>query len=674
MAITKSSLKKSKSSKALPKKKVLMKKPLKRVGSTLSTNGRKAVLPFAPTKLKLLRPVPSDIEIAQAGKLKSILQIAAELGIRENELELFGPYKAKVKLEILDRLAKRPNGKYIDVTAITPTPLGEGKTTTTVGVSQALGAHLGKRVITVIRQPSQGPTFGIKGGAAGGGYSQIIPMEDFNLHLTGDIHAITAAHNLCSAALDARVMHESMQDDEKLFNALCPPDKQGNRKFSPSMLRRLKKLGIDKTDPNELTPEERSRFARLDIDPNGIQWRRVIDVNDRFLREVQVGLGKDEAGFEHRSGYDITVASEIMAILALTTSLADMRDRLGRMVVATSKKGEAVTAEDLGVAGALTVLMKDAIKPNLMQTLEGTPAFVHAGPFANIAHGQSSIIADKIALKLADYVVTESGFGADIGMEKFFDIKCRYSGLIPQVVVLVATVRALKMHGGGPKVVAGKPLAPEYTDENLDLLRAGLGNLQHHIRNARRFGVNVVVAVNSFATDTPAEVEMIRQAAIEAGAEDAAVCTHWMDGGKGAVALAEAVIKAAEKPANFQFLYPLEMPIKEKIETICKEIYGADGVDYLPEAEAKIELFNKLGLDKLPMCMAKTHLSLSHDPALKGVPKGFRVPIRDMRASVGAGFLYPLLGEMRTMPGLPTRPVFYDVDLDLETGKVVGLF
>ncbi|NTU57242.1 MAG: formate--tetrahydrofolate ligase, partial [Anaerolineales bacterium] len=393
-----------------------------------------------------------------------------------------------------------------------------------------------------------------------------------------------------------------------------------------------------------------------------------------FLREIQVGLGKEELGHEHRSGFDITVASEIMAILALTTDLADMRDRLGRMVVATDKKGQAVTAEDLGVAGALTVLMKDAIKPNLMQTLEGTPAFVHAGPFANIAHGQSSIIADRIALKLADYVVTESGFGADIGMEKFFDIKCRYSGLIPQVVVMVATVRALKMHGGGPKVVAGKPLAPEYTDENLDLLRAGLGNLQHHIKNAKRYGVNVVVAVNSFATDTQAEVHLIRESALEAGAEDAVVCTHWMDGGKGAVALAEAVIKAAEKPTNFQFLYPLEMTIKEKIETICKEIYGADGVDYLPEAEAKIELFTKLGFDKLPLCMAKTHLSLSHDPALKGVPKGFRIPIRDIRASVGAGFLYPLLGEMRTMPGLPTRPVFYDVDLDLETGKVLGLF
>jgi formyltetrahydrofolate synthetase len=629
---------------------------------------------FKATKLKLRHPVPSDIDIAQEADIKPIAQVAEEIGIQAGELEFYGPYKAKVKLEILERLKGRPDGKYIDVTAITPTPLGEGKTTTTVGLSQALGAHLGKKVMTVIRQPSQGPTFGIKGGAAGGGYSQIIPMEDFNLHLTGDIHAITAAHNLCAAALDTRMMHEAQQDDAKLFDALCPPDKQGKRRFSPTMLRRLKKLGFNKTDPNELTPDERSRFARLDIDPNGVTWRRVIDVNDRFLREISVGLGKEEQGFEHRSGYDITVASEIMAILALTTSLKDMRERLGAMILATDKKGNAVTAEDLGVAGAMTVLMKDAIKPNLMQTLEGTPAFVHAGPFANIAHGNSSIIADKIALKLADYVVTESGFGADIGMEKFFDIKCRYSGLIPQVVVIVATVRALKMHGGGPKVVAGKPLAPEYTDENLELLKKGLPNMEKHIQNALKFGINVVVAVNSFASDTPAEVELIRKAAIEAGAMDAVICTHWMEGGKGTVALAEAVVKAAEKPTQFKFLYPLDLSIKEKIETICREIYGADGVDYLPEAEEKIKLYTKLGFDKLPLCMAKTHLSLTHDPSLKGVPKGYRIPIRDVRASVGAGFIYPLLGEMRTMPGLPTRPVFYDVDLDLETGKVLGLF
>ena len=663
---------KTKSKAQKPAKKAVVKKKVVAKKAAPAKNN------FTPTKLKLLRPVPSDIEIAQAGKLKPITQIANELGIRENELELYGPYKAKIKLEILERLKNKPNGKYIDVTAITPTPLGEGKTTTTVGLSQALGALLGRKVITAIRQPSQGPTFGIKGGAAGGGYSQVIPMEDFNLHLTGDIHAITASHNLVSAALDARVMHEKTQDDEKLFNALCPVNKKGERHFSPTMLRRLKKLGITKTNPNDLTPEERSLFARLDIDESTITWRRVIDINDRFLREIEVGRGKDEAGFEHKSGYDITVASEIMAILALTTDMEDMRERFGRMVVATNKRGEAVTAEDLGVAGAVTVLMKDAIKPNLMQTLEGTPATVHAGPFANIAHGQSSIIADRIALKLVGkdgFVVTESGFGADIGMEKFFDIKCRYSGLIPQVVVMVATVRALKMHGGGPKVVAGKPLAAEYTDENLDLLRAGLPNLERHIQNALKYGVNVVVAVNSFATDTKAEVELIREAALKMGAMDAVVSTHWADGGKGAKALAEAVIRAADKPSKFEFLYPLDTTtIKEKIETIAREIYRADGVDYSPEAEEQIVRYTRLGFDKLPMCMAKTHLSFSTDATKKGAPTGFRIAVREIRASAGAGFLYPILGDMRTMPGLPTRPVFYDVDLDLKTGKVVGLF
>ncbi|MDP1713984.1 MAG: formate--tetrahydrofolate ligase [Anaerolineales bacterium] len=679
MATKAKSTKKSARAKVKPKKTVAKKVIAKTLAAKKAVIKRaapaRAKMTFKPTKLKLVRPVPSDIEIAQAAKLKPILQIAEELGIRADELELYGPYKAKIKLEILDRLKNRPNGKYVDVTAITPTPLGEGKSTTMVGLSQALGAHLGKRVFTCIRQPSQGPTFGIKGGAAGGGYSQVIPMEDFNLHLTGDIHAITAAHNLTSAALDARVMHEKKQDDEKLFNALCPVDKKGNRKFSPTMLRRLKKLGINKTNPNDLTPEERSLFARLDIDESTITWRRVVDINDRMLREIQVGLGKDEVGFEHRSGYDITVASEIMAVLALTTDLEDMRERFGRMVVATNKRSEAVTAEDLGVAGAVTVLMKDAIKPNLMQTLEGTPAFVHAGPFANIAHGQSSIIADRIALKLADYVITESGFGADIGMEKFFNIKCRYSGLIPQVVVMVATVRALKMHGGGPKVVAGKPLAAEYTDENLELLRAGLPNLERHIQNALKFGVNVVVAVNSFATDTPAEVELVREAAMKMGAMDAVVSTHWADGGLGAKKLAEAVVKAAEMPSNFEFLYPLETTtIKEKIETIAREIYRADGVDYTPEAEEQIERYTRLGFDKLPMCMAKTHLSFSTDASKKGAPTGFRVSIREIRASAGAGFLYPILGDMRTMPGLPTRPVFYDVDLDLKTGKVVGLF
>jgi len=630
---------------------------------------------FQPIKINLRTPVPSDIEIAQEADIKPIMQVAEEVGLLLEELELYGNYKAKVKLDVLDRLKDVPDGKYIDVTAITPTPLGEGKSTTMVGLSQALGAHLGKRVFTCIRQPSQGPTFGIKGGAAGGGYSQVIPMEDFNLHLTGDIHAITAANNLLAAAIDTRMFHESQQSDEALFKRLCPPAKDGSRRFSGPMLRRLKKLGINKTNPDDLTSEEISRFARLDIDPESLTWRRVVDTNDRMLREITIGQGPKEMDFTRRTGYDITVASEIMAILALTTDLADMRERLGRIVIGTNHKGEAITAEDIGAAGAMTVLMKDAIKPTLMQTLEGTPAFVHAGPFANIAHGNSSIIADKIALKLADYVVTESGFGADIGMEKFFDIKCRYSGLIPNVVVLVATVRALKMHGGGPKVTAGKPLDKAYTEENLELLKAGLGNLQHHIKNALRFGIPVVVAVNSFADDTPAEVELVRKAAIEAGAEDAVVARHWMEGGAGAKKLAEAVVAACEKPSNFDFLYPLKgTSIKDKIETICKEVYGADGVEYYPEAEKNIELYTKLGFDELPMCMAKTHLSLSHDPALKGVPKGFVVPIRDIRASVGAGFLYPLLGEMSTMPGLPTRPVYYDVDVDLETGRVVGLF
>jgi methylenetetrahydrofolate dehydrogenase (NADP+) / methenyltetrahydrofolate cyclohydrolase / formyltetrahydrofolate synthetase len=647
-----------------------------------SPNGKNAkaakkVVKFTPTKLKLLMPVPSDIEIAQAGKVKPILQIAEEVGLKPTDLELFGPYKAKVHLNVRERLAKRPNGKYIDVTAITPTPLGEGKSTTMVGLSQALGAHLGHRVFTCIRQPSQGPTFGIKGGAAGGGYSQVIPMEDFNLHLTGDIHAITAAHNLMAAAIDARLLHERAQpDDEKLFNAFCPKDKKGERHFAECHLRRMAKLGFWADDPDQLTPEQKRALFRLDIDPNSLTWNRVIDVNDRMLRKIQIGLGDEEKGNERTTGYDITVASEIMAILALTTGLEDMRERLGRIVFGTNIRGEAVTAEDLGVAGALTVLMKDAIMPNLMQTLEGTPAFVHAGPFANIAHGQSSIVADQIALKLVGkdgYVVTESGFGADIGMEKFMDIKCRYSGLIPDVVVIVATIRALKMHGGGPKVVAGRPLDHAYTSENLELLEKGMPNMVRHIHNAKRYGVPVVIAVNSFKDDTEAEIELVRKYAVEAGAEGAYKCTHWMHGGKGAVELAEAVIKAAQKPKHFEFLYSLDISIKEKIETIAK-FYGAEGVDYSPEAEAKVELYTRLGFDKLPICMAKTHLSFTDKPEIKGAPTGFRVPIRDIRASAGAGFLYPLVGSMRTMPGLPTRPVFFDVDLDLKTGKVLGLF
>ena len=630
---------------------------------------------ITPTPLKLLDPVPSDIDIAQAATLKPIAQVAEEIGLLPEELELYGTHKAKVQLAVRDRLADRPNGKYIDVTAITPTPLGEGKTTTTVGLSQALGAHLGQTVLTCIRQPSQGPTFGIKGGAAGGGYSQIIPMEDFNLHLTGDIHAITAANNLLAAAIDVRMHHESYQSNERLFNALCP-EKKGVRQFSPVMFKRLKKLGIDKTDPNELTPEEISKFVRLDIDPDTITWRRVMDTNDRYLRGITIGKGGKEK-FERETGFDITVASEIMAILALTTSLADMRERLGNMVIGVSRSGDAVTADDLGAGGALTVLMKDAIKPTLMQTLEGTPALIHAGPFANIAHGNSSIVADQIALKLVGpngYVLTESGFGADIGMEKFFDIKCRYSGLIPNAVVLVATIRALKMHGGGPKVIAGRPLDQAYIEENLELLEAGCVNMVAHIENALRFGIPVVVAINKFKDDTDNEIALVRKIALAAGAEDAVMSNHWAEGGLGSIELGKAVMAACEKPGNFKFLYDLDLPIKEKIKIIAKTIYGADGVEFSPESEEQIATYTRLGFDKLPICMAKTHLSLSHDPLLKGRPSGFVVPIRAIRASVGAGFLYPLVGQMSTMPGLPTRPAFYDVDLDLETGRVVGLF
>jgi formyltetrahydrofolate synthetase len=623
-----------------------------------------------------VRRVPSDIEIAQSVTPIGIDRIATEAGILPGELEMYGRMKAKVHLSIRDRLKDAPSGKYVVVTAITPTPLGEGKTTTSVGLSQALGAHLGKRVFACLRQPSQGPTFGIKGGAAGGGYSQVIPMEDLNLHLTGDIHAITAANNLLAAAIDTRMLHENHQSDEALFDRLCPAKADGARRFSPVMLRRLANLGITKTDPNELTPEERSAFARLDIDPQSITWRRVMDTNDRMLRQITIGQGAEEKGMTRVTGFDISVASEIMAILALTTGLADMRARLGRMVIGMSRSGQPLTADDLGVGGALAVLMKDAIMPNLMQTLEGTPAFIHAGPFANIAHGNSSIVADQIALKLVGsggYVVTEAGFGADIGFEKFCDIKCRSSNLQPDCAVLVATVRALKMHGGGPKVTAGQPLDPSYTSENLELVRKGCANLIKMIENVGLFGIPVVVAVNRFQTDTEAEIELVRNIAVNAGAASAEASNHWAEGGAGAADLARAVVAACEKPHNFRFLYPVELSIKEKIELIVRKIYGGAGVTYLPEAEAKIDLYTRCGFDKLPMCMAKTHLSLSHDPTLKGAPSGFVVPVRDVRASVGAGFLYPLLGTMSTMPGLPTRPAYYDVDLDPETGAVVGL-
>ncbi|KAF2076991.1 hypothetical protein CYY_001700 [Polysphondylium violaceum] len=633
---------------------------------------------FVYPQLELLKPVPSDIDIASNVTPIHIAKIAKHYGILEDEVDQYGKYKAKVQLSIIDRLKDQEDANYVVVTGINPTPLGEGKSTTTIGLCQALGAHLKKTAFACIRQPSQGPTFGIKGGAAGGGYSQVVPMEEFNLHMTGDIHAITAANNLLAAAIDTRILHESTQSDAALFKRLCPEAKDGSRKFAPIMLGRLQKLGITKTNPNDLTQEEISKFVRLDIDPTLITWNRVLDTNDRFLRGITIGQGKEEERFQRKTNFDISVASEIMAVLALSTSLADMRERLGRMVVGPSKAGVPITADDLGVGGALTVLMKDAIMPTLMQTLEGTPVLVHAGPFANIAHGNSSIVADQIALKLAGkdgFVVTEAGFGADIGAEKFFDIKCRSSGLKPNCAVIVATIRALKMHGGGPKVVAGTPLDKAYTGENIPLLSEGVGNLAHHIKNLKKFGVGVVVAINRFSSDTDAEIDLLVSRSLEAGADSAVMTNHWEEGGKGAIDLAKAVQEACLKtqPENFKYLYPLDLSIKEKIETIAKEIYGADGVEYSAEAEKKIQLYTNQGFSNLPICMAKTHLSLSHDPEKKGVPTGFTLPIRDVRASIGAGFIYPLVGSMNTIPGLPTRPCFYEIDIDLKTGKILGL-
>ncbi|XP_070018465.1 formate--tetrahydrofolate ligase [Nicotiana tabacum] len=627
-------------------------------------------------KLEVVSPVPADIDIANSVEPLHISEIAQELNLNPQHYDLYGKYKAKVLLSVLDEVGGSQDGYYVVVGGITPTPLGEGKSTTTVGLCQALGAFLDKKVVTCVRQPSQGPTFGIKGGAAGGGYSQVIPMDEFNLHLTGDIHAITAANNLLAAAIDTRIFHESSQSDKALFNRLCPPNKEGKRKFCDIMFRRLKKLGIGKTAPEDLTPEEVNKFARLDIDPASITWRRVMDVNDRFLRKITVGQGPEEKGMVRETGFDISVASEIMAVLALTTSLTDMRERLGKMVVGNSKAGDPVTADDLGVGGALTVLMKDAINPTLMQTLEGTPVLVHAGPFANIAHGNSSIVADKIALKLVGpggFVVTEAGFGSDIGTEKFMNIKCRYSGLKPQCAVIVATVRALKMHGGGPDVTAGRPLDRAYVTENVALVEAGCVNLARHISNTKAYGANVVVAVNAFASDTEAELNAVKNAAFAAGAFDAVICTHHAHGGKGAVDLGIAVQKACENATQpLRFLYPLDIGIKDKIAAIAKS-YGADGVEYSEQAEKQIEMYSKQGFSNLPICMAKTQYSFSHEAAKKGAPSGFILPIRDVRASIGAGFIYPLVGTMSTMPGLPTRPCFYEIDIDTSTGKVIGL-
>lgn len=627
--------------------------------------------------LQPLTPVPSDIEISRAQTPKPVERLAEEIGLLPEELEAYGKSKAKVRLSLLDRLRTQPDGKYVLVAGITPTPLGEGKSTVTIGLVQALSAHLKLNSFACLRQPSQGPTFGVKGGAAGGGYAQVIPMEEFNLHLTGDIHAITAANNLVAAAIDARMLHEATQSDKALFNRLVP-SVNGIRKFSPIQISRLKRLGISRTDPASLTPQEVSKFVRLDIDPAKITWQRVVDTNDRFLRKITVGQASTEKGQIRETGFDIAVASEIMAILALADSLDDMRSRLARMVVGTSRSGQPVTAEDLGVSGALAVLMKDAIKPTLMQTLEGTPVFVHAGPFANIAHGNSSVLADKLALKLVGrdgFVVTEAGFGADIGMEKFFNIKCRASGLQPDVVVLVATIRALKMHGGGPNVSAGAPLPREYVDENLSLVEGGcLSNLRKQIQIAHLFGVPVVVALNVFKTDTQAEIDLMCRLAREGGASAAVPCHHWAQGGRGSLELAQAVSEAASKPSRFQFLYDIQSPIVEKIRTIAQRVYGADDIELSAEAKDKIEYYNEQGFGSLPICMAKTHLSLSHMPDKKGAPSGFVLPIRDVRASIGAGFIYPLVGTMSTMPGLPTRPCFYDIDLDPVTEEITGLF
>ncbi|KAL0864514.1 hypothetical protein Bca101_043632 [Brassica carinata] len=627
-------------------------------------------------KLQVVTPVPSDIDIANSVEPLHIAEIAKDLNLSPLHYDLYGKYKAKVLLSAFDELQDREDGYYVVVGGITPTPLGEGKSTTTVGLCQALGAYLDKKVVTCLRQPSQGPTFGIKGGAAGGGYSQVIPMDEFNLHLTGDIHAITASNNLLAAAIDARMFHEASQSDKALFNRLCPPDKEGKRSFSDVMFRRLSKLGISKTFPEELTPEEVKRFARLDIDPDSVTWRRVMDVNDRFLRKITVGQGPEEKGMTRETGFDISVASEIMAVLALTTSLGDMRERLGKMVIGNSRAGEPVTADDLGVGGALTVLMKDAIHPTLMQTLEGTPVLVHAGPFANIAHGNSSIVADKIALKLVGpggFVVTEAGFGSDIGTEKFMNIKCRYSGLRPQCAVVVATVRALKMHGGGPDVVAGRPLDHAYVSENVSLVEAGCVNLVKHISNMKAYGVNVVVAVNMFSTDTEAELNAVKKLSMDAGAFDAVICSHHAHGGRGAVDLGFAVEKACQNITQpLRFLYPLDISIKDKIEAIAKS-YGASGVEYSGQAEKQIKMYTQQGFSNLPICMSKTQYSFSHDASKKGAPSGFVLPIRDVRASIGAGFIYPLVGTMSTMPGLPTRPCFYEIDIDTVTGKVRGL-
>jgi formate--tetrahydrofolate ligase len=568
----------------------------------------------------------SDLEIARSIPLHPIQAIAERLGVLDSEVDPFGKHIGKIDAPaILERLKDRPNGKYIDVTGITPTPLGEGKSLTTVGLSIALNT-VGKSTIGTIRQPSMGPLFGIKGGAAGGGYSQVIPMESFNLHLTGDTHAVSMAHNLLAAVIDSQLTH-------------------GNK---------------------------------LDIDPVSVTWPRVVDLNDRALRHVVVGLGPNN-GQVRETRFDIAVASEVMAVLALARDLTDLRDRLSKISVGYTRSRKPITAGDLGVAGAMAVLLKDALRPNLLQTTEHTPMLIHTGPFGNIAHGNSSVLADLAGLKLADYVVTESGFGADMGFEKFMDIKCRSAGVLPDAAVVVCTVRALKMHSGKFRIVAGKPLDPGLQQEDLAAVEQGAGNLQKHLENVRALGVPAVVAINRFGFDSQAELDLVRKIALEAGAMDAQISEVWEHGGEGGRALAEAVIAAAES-ANSNgtsggphYLYPDEMPIKDKIAAIARTMYGADGVDYLPEANRQIRLYTELGYDKLPICVAKTQYSLSDNASLKGRPTGFTVMVREVRAYTGAGFLCPIAGEIMTMPGLPSNAAYHQIDLD-DDGEIVGLF
>jgi len=561
---------------------------------------------------------PSDLEIANGAVLRALTDIADESGIPQACLEPYGDGAAKVKLDAIEEMADRPDAKYVVVSAITPTPLGEGKTTTTVGLGQAF-QHVGRSATVAIRQPSMGPTFGIKGGAAGGGYSQVVPMELFNLHLTGDMHAVTAAHNMCSAVLDAHLFH-----------------------------------GND---------------AGLDI--HNITWRRVVDINDRALRNTTIGLGGRLDGIPRETGFDITAASEVMAALALCTSLQDLRARMGRIVVGYTKAGEPVTAEDLEVAGAMTVILREAIKPNLMQTLEGTAALVHTGPFGNIATGNSSIVADQIGIKTGDFLLTEAGFGADMGAERFFNIKCRYSGITPDAAVLVATVRGLKAHSGNHRIVAGRPLPDALLVENPDEVHQGGDNLRKQLENMRIHGVTPVVAINTFPGDHEGDLQAIAEIAEEYGARSAR-CTHFAEGGKGAATLAEAVAEASEEESNFEVLYPDEMSLRDKIATVASKVYGADGVDFSPQATKQLDSYEANGFGNLPVCIAKTHLSISSDPKLKGAPTGWRLPVREVRASVGAGFVYPICGDMRTMPGLGKNPAAKSIDIDAHD-NIVGL-